>query len=58
MDRRTNPHAEVGAVVLSHYGGYTDYALEKARGIILSAVKKANADVHYKGRIIAPPRDM
>lgn len=46
--------ANVGAVVLHHYGDYTDGNLKAARSVILSGVLKANAKVLYKGRIIAP----
>ena len=46
--------AGVDKLVLCHYGDYTQKSLETARGIILSAVEKANAKVRYRGRIIAP----
>ena len=47
-------NANVGKLVLIHYGDYTQSALKAARNNILTAVKKANAKVGYKGTIIAP----
>ncbi len=46
--------ANVGAVVLSHYGDYTWKRPEVTRRIILSGVLEANAKVGYRGKIIAP----
>jgi ribonuclease BN (tRNA processing enzyme) len=47
--------ANCGMVVLSHYGNIdAEYTLAQAAGIILEDVMKANANVGYKGRIIAP----
>ncbi len=47
-------NANVGKLVLIHYGDYTQSPLKAARNNILTAVKKANAKVGYKGTIIAP----
>jgi ribonuclease BN (tRNA processing enzyme) len=46
--------ANAGKLVLIHYGDYTQKGLKAARDIMLTAVKKANAKVGYKGKIIAP----
>ena len=46
--------ARVGKLVLSHYGDYTQHPLKRARDGMLAAVRKANAAVGYRGRIVAP----
>jgi len=46
--------AGAGKLVLIHYGDYTQFPLKRGRDIILGAVKKANAKVGYKGRIVGP----
>ena len=45
--------ANMGAVVLNHYGDYTNGNIEVSRKVILSGVLKANAKIRYKGRTIA-----
>jgi ribonuclease BN (tRNA processing enzyme) len=46
--------ARAGAVVLCHYGDYTQLGLKEASGIIRAAVLKANETVQYRGKIFAP----